>query len=176
MSECMPSHHQWTRFLQFVVFWYLPVLHFVPFLFFLMWLRISQISTQQEKSDLGAKRDIDGMGVPEIKYGDTVCFIMHVATGLWLSYLAPDAKSSRLGPLKRRVSFLCCALAHSARLSNKQRLAVSRLSVSDHADNFISESGLEVFHFQIMLQKMSSYECIHGKKKYLESWGYIFGN
>ncbi|XP_029705792.1 ryanodine receptor 3 isoform X9 [Takifugu rubripes] len=56
----------------------------------------------KEKSDLGAKRDIDGMGVPEIKYGDTVCFIMHVATGLWLSYLAPDAKSSRLGPLKRR--------------------------------------------------------------------------
>uniref|UniRef100_H3CF57 Ryanodine receptor 3 n=1 Tax=Tetraodon nigroviridis TaxID=99883 RepID=H3CF57_TETNG len=56
----------------------------------------------EEKSDLGAKRDIDGMGVPEIKYGDTVCFIMHVETGLWLSYLAPDAKSSRLGPLKRR--------------------------------------------------------------------------
>ncbi|TNM94653.1 hypothetical protein fugu_017412 [Takifugu bimaculatus] len=56
----------------------------------------------KEKSDLGAKRDIDGMGVPEIKYGDTICFIMHVATGLWLSYLAPDAKSSRLGPLKRR--------------------------------------------------------------------------
>lgn len=44
------------------------------------------------------------MGVPEIKYGDSVCFIMHVATGLWLSYMAPDAKSSRLGPLKRRVS------------------------------------------------------------------------
>lgn len=60
--------------------------------------------TQQEKGDLGPKRDIDGMGVPEIKYGDSVCFIMHVATGLWLSYMAPDAKSSRLGPLKRRVS------------------------------------------------------------------------
>lgn len=52
------------------------------------------------------KRDIDGMGVPEIKYGDSVCFVMHVATGLWLSYLAPDAKSSRLGPLKRRVNIL----------------------------------------------------------------------
>uniref|UniRef100_A0A667YZJ8 Ryanodine receptor 3 n=1 Tax=Myripristis murdjan TaxID=586833 RepID=A0A667YZJ8_9TELE len=56
----------------------------------------------KEKGDSGAKRDIDGMGVPEIKYGDSVCFIMHVATGLWLSYQAPDAKSSRLGPLKRR--------------------------------------------------------------------------
>uniref|UniRef100_A0A665TLN2 Ryanodine receptor 3 n=1 Tax=Echeneis naucrates TaxID=173247 RepID=A0A665TLN2_ECHNA len=56
----------------------------------------------KEKGDSGPKRDIDGMGVPEIKYGDSVCFVMHVATGLWLSYLAPDAKSSRLGPLKRR--------------------------------------------------------------------------
>ncbi|XP_019738677.1 ryanodine receptor 3 [Hippocampus comes] len=56
----------------------------------------------KEKSESGPKRDIDGMGVPEIKYGDSVCFIMHVATGLWLSYQAPDAKSSRLGPMKRR--------------------------------------------------------------------------
>ncbi|KTF88694.1 hypothetical protein cypCar_00013265 [Cyprinus carpio] len=56
----------------------------------------------QEKIDSGPKRDIDGMGVAEIKYGDSVCFIMHVSTGLWLSYLAPDAKTSRLGPLKRR--------------------------------------------------------------------------
>ncbi|KAI5611303.1 ryanodine receptor 3 isoform X3 [Silurus asotus] len=56
----------------------------------------------KEKVESGPKRDIDGMGVAEIKYGDSVCFIMHVATGLWLSYQAPDAKSSRLGPLKRR--------------------------------------------------------------------------
>ncbi|XP_072301866.1 ryanodine receptor 3 isoform X3 [Eucyclogobius newberryi] len=56
----------------------------------------------KEKGDMGSKRDIDGMGAPEIKYGDSMCFVMHVATGLWLSYLAPDAKASRLGPLKRR--------------------------------------------------------------------------
>ncbi|XP_077366254.1 ryanodine receptor 3 [Festucalex cinctus] len=56
----------------------------------------------KEKGDSGPKRDIEGMGVPEIKYGDSVCFIMHVSTGLWLSYQAPDAKSSRLGPVKRR--------------------------------------------------------------------------
>ncbi|XP_062407606.1 ryanodine receptor 3 [Sardina pilchardus] len=56
----------------------------------------------KEKVESGPKRDIEGMGVAEIKYGDSVCFVMHVATGLWLSYQAPDAKSSRLGPLKRR--------------------------------------------------------------------------
>ncbi|XP_030626784.1 ryanodine receptor 3 [Chanos chanos] len=56
----------------------------------------------KEKVESGPKRDIDGMGVAEIKYGDSLCFIMHVASGLWLSYQSPDAKSSRLGPLKRR--------------------------------------------------------------------------
>ncbi|XP_056332396.1 ryanodine receptor 3-like [Danio aesculapii] len=44
----------------------------------------------------------DGMGVAEIKYGDSLCFVMHVATGLWLSYQALDVKSARLGPVKRR--------------------------------------------------------------------------
>lgn len=59
---------------------------------------------EQEKLEQSPKRDIEGMGVAEIKYGDSLCFIMHVATGLWLSYQAPDVKSARLGPLKRRVS------------------------------------------------------------------------
>uniref|UniRef100_A0A8C3RI39 Ryanodine receptor 3 n=1 Tax=Cyanoderma ruficeps TaxID=181631 RepID=A0A8C3RI39_9PASS len=49
------------------------------------------------------KRDMDGMGVPEIKYGDSICFVQHVATALWLTYKAQDAKSARLGPLKRKV-------------------------------------------------------------------------
>lgn len=61
-------------------------------------------SPVQEKLEQSPKRDIEGMGVAEIKYGDSLCFIMHMATGLWLSYQAPDVKSARLGPLKRRVS------------------------------------------------------------------------
>ncbi|KAM9842965.1 LOW QUALITY PROTEIN: ryanodine receptor 3 [Aulostomus maculatus] len=56
----------------------------------------------KEKLEQSPKRDIEGMGVAEIKYGDSLCFVMHVATGLWLSYQAPDVKSARLGPLKRR--------------------------------------------------------------------------
>ena len=43
------------------------------------------------------------MGVPEIKYGDSLCFVQHVASGLWVTYKAQDAKTSRLGPLKRKV-------------------------------------------------------------------------
>lgn len=61
----------------------------------------------QEKLESSPKKDVEGMGVPEIKYGDSLCFIMHMTTGLWLSYQAPDVKSTRLGPLKRRVSHLC---------------------------------------------------------------------
>ena len=53
--------------------------------------------------DSSHKRDIEGMGIPEIKYGDSVCFVQHIASGLWVTYKAQDAKTSRLGPLKRKV-------------------------------------------------------------------------
>lgn len=49
------------------------------------------------------KRDVEGMGIPEIKYGESMCFVQHVSSGLWLTYAAVDAKSARLGPLKRKV-------------------------------------------------------------------------
>lgn len=81
----------------------------------------------QEKLEQSPKRDIEGMGVAEIKYGDSLCFITHVATGLWLSYQAPDVKSARLGPLKRRVSadehehtLFCAQLKMQSVYKNKQ--------------------------------------------------------
>ena len=49
------------------------------------------------------KRDVEGMGTPEIKYGESMCFVQHASSGLWLTYAAVDAKSARLGPLKRKV-------------------------------------------------------------------------
>lgn len=59
---------------------------------------------EQEKVE-GAqkKRDVEGMGVPEIKYGESMCFVQHQSTGLWLTYAALDAKAARLGTMKRRV-------------------------------------------------------------------------
>ncbi|CAN0250954.1 unnamed protein product [Lampetra fluviatilis] len=56
----------------------------------------------KEKLDSGPKREIDGMGPPEIKYGDSVCFVQHVDSGLWLTYQAPDSKTARLGILIRK--------------------------------------------------------------------------
>lgn len=58
---------------------------------------------EQEKTEVAQKRDVEGMGAPEIKYGESMCFVQHVATSLWLTYASVDAKSARLGPVKRKV-------------------------------------------------------------------------
>ncbi|KAH0631540.1 hypothetical protein JD844_005911 [Phrynosoma platyrhinos] len=56
----------------------------------------------KEKLDVAPKRDVEGMGAPEIKYGESMCFVQHVDSGLWVTYAAADAKALRLGLLKRR--------------------------------------------------------------------------
>ncbi|XP_053461557.1 ryanodine receptor 1 isoform X2 [Nycticebus coucang] len=56
----------------------------------------------KEKLDTAPKRDVEGMGPPEIKYGESLCFVQHVASGLWLTYAAPDPKALRLGVLKKK--------------------------------------------------------------------------
>lgn len=59
----------------------------------------------QEKPDTGAKTGVDGMGIPEIKYGDSICYVQHVDSGLWLTYQAIDAKSTCMGMAQRKVIF-----------------------------------------------------------------------
>uniref|UniRef100_A0A3P8S6G8 Ryanodine receptor 2 n=1 Tax=Amphiprion percula TaxID=161767 RepID=A0A3P8S6G8_AMPPE len=54
-----------------------------------------------EKLDTGTKTNGDGMGTPEIKYGDSICYVQHVDSGLWLTYQAADAKS-RTGGAQRK--------------------------------------------------------------------------
>uniref|UniRef100_H0VTW5 Ryanodine receptor 1 n=1 Tax=Cavia porcellus TaxID=10141 RepID=H0VTW5_CAVPO len=56
----------------------------------------------KEKLDMAPKRDVEGMGPPEIKYGESLCFVQHMASGLWLTYAAPDPKALRLGVLKKK--------------------------------------------------------------------------
>ncbi|XP_015271265.1 PREDICTED: ryanodine receptor 1-like, partial [Gekko japonicus] len=56
----------------------------------------------KEKLHEAPKRDVEGMGAPEIKYGESMCFVQHVDSGLWVTYAAADAKALRLGILKRR--------------------------------------------------------------------------
>ncbi|NWY06141.1 RYR2 protein, partial [Nothoprocta ornata] len=58
--------------------------------------------SSKEKLDVGTRKEVDGMGAPEIKYGDSICFIQHVDTGLWLTYQSADAKSVRMGSVQRK--------------------------------------------------------------------------
>lgn len=60
----------------------------------------------QEKCDPVVKKEVDGMGVPDIKYGDSVCYIQHVDTCLWLTYQTVDAKCARMGGVQRKVNTL----------------------------------------------------------------------
>ncbi|KAA8581146.1 hypothetical protein FQN60_002727 [Etheostoma spectabile] len=57
--------------------------------------------SSKEKLDPGVKKEVDGMGVPDIKYGDSVCYIQHVDTCLWLTYQTVDAKCARMGGVQR---------------------------------------------------------------------------
>uniref|UniRef100_A0A8C7LAT0 Ryanodine receptor 1 n=1 Tax=Oncorhynchus kisutch TaxID=8019 RepID=A0A8C7LAT0_ONCKI len=50
----------------------------------------------KDKVEVVKKRDVEGMGMPEIKYGESMCFVQHVSTGLWLTYASVDAKSAIL--------------------------------------------------------------------------------
>lgn len=61
------------------------------------------VPPEQDKVEVAQKRDVEGMGIPEIKYGESMCFVQHVSTGLWVTYAALDAKAARLGMMKRKV-------------------------------------------------------------------------
>ncbi|KAM9612984.1 ryanodine receptor 2 [Trichechus inunguis] len=58
--------------------------------------------SSKEKLDVGIRKEVDGMGTSEIKYGDSVCYIQHVDTGLWLTYQSVDVKSVRMGSIQRK--------------------------------------------------------------------------
>ncbi|XP_031434602.1 ryanodine receptor 2 isoform X2 [Clupea harengus] len=58
--------------------------------------------SSKEKLDIVQKKDVDGMGTPEIKYGDSVCFIQHLGSGLWLTYQTGHGKSGRMAGAPRQ--------------------------------------------------------------------------
>lgn len=91
----------------------------------------------KEKIEVAQKRDVEGMGTPEIKYGESMCFVQHVSTGLWLTYAAVDAKSARLGPLKRK------AILHKeGHMDDALTVARSQTEESQAARMIYSTAGL----------------------------------
>ncbi|XP_077586244.1 ryanodine receptor 2 [Stigmatopora nigra] len=59
----------------------------------------------KEKQESATKTRLDGMGFPEIKYGDSVCYLQHVNSGLWLTYQATDSQTATMGGAKRKAIF-----------------------------------------------------------------------
>ncbi|KAM8858474.1 ryanodine receptor 2 isoform 7-T11 [Spinachia spinachia] len=58
--------------------------------------------SSKEKLDPCTKTHVDGMGTPEIKYGDSICCVQHAESGLWLTYQAIDAQSTLMGWAQRK--------------------------------------------------------------------------
>ncbi|XP_072558334.1 ryanodine receptor 1-like isoform X2 [Paramormyrops kingsleyae] len=107
----------------------------------------------KEKTEVAQKRDVDGMGTPEIKYGESMCFMQHVSTGLWLTYASVDAKSARLGPLKRKA-----ILHQEGHMDDALTVARSQTEESQAARIIYSTTGL-------FTQFIKGLDSLSGKNK-----------
>ncbi|KAM9587622.1 ryanodine receptor 1 isoform 3-T3 [Morphnus guianensis] len=103
----------------------------------------------KEKLEVVAKRDVEGMGTPEIKYGESLCFVQHVASGLWLTYAAADTKAMRLGLLKRKA-----ILHQEGHMDDALSLTRSQRQESQAARMVYSTAGL-YGHFIRSLDSLS---------------------
>ncbi|XP_041921605.1 ryanodine receptor 2 isoform X1 [Alosa sapidissima] len=54
--------------------------------------------SSKEKLDIVQRKDADGMGTAEIKYGDSICFVQHLDSGLWLTYQTGQGKRMAEAP------------------------------------------------------------------------------
>nr|XP_046257248.1 ryanodine receptor 2 isoform X2 [Scatophagus argus] len=117
--------------------------------------------SSKEKLDSGTKANVDGMGMPEIKYGDSVCYIQHVDSRLWLTYQAIDVKSTLMGCALRKAILhseghmddgltLSCSLreeSHAARLIRTATLLftlfIRKLDGFSHQTNFTTDLPME---------------------------------
>uniref|UniRef100_UPI00358EA68B ryanodine receptor 2-like n=1 Tax=Myxine glutinosa TaxID=7769 RepID=UPI00358EA68B len=111
----------------------------------------------KEKLDSGSKRDIDGMGPPEIKYGESACIVQHVDTGLWLTYQALDSKSARLGIQIRKAILHAEGHMDDGLMLSRSRAEDSRTariirSTTGLFNTF--NSGLDTLHSKMRPQKV----------------------
>ncbi|XP_073771088.1 ryanodine receptor 1 isoform X3 [Danio rerio] len=107
----------------------------------------------KEKTEVAQKRDVEGMGIPEIKYGESMCFVQHVATSLWLTYASVDAKSARLGPLKRKA-----ILHQEGHMDDALTVARSQTAESQAARMIYNTAGL-------FTQFIKGLDSLSGKSK-----------
>lgn len=48
------------------------------------------------------QRDDEGMGTADIKYGDSLVYVQHMKTGLWLSYQTYETKKRGVGRVEEK--------------------------------------------------------------------------
>ncbi|KAM5146539.1 LOW QUALITY PROTEIN: ryanodine receptor 1 [Mantella aurantiaca] len=107
----------------------------------------------KEKLDVAPKRDVEGMGPAEIKYGESMCFVQHVHSALWLTYAAADSKVVRLGPVKRKA-----ILHQEGHMDDALSLSRSQREESQAARMIYSTAGL----FSVFIKGLDS---LTGKNK-----------
>ena len=56
----------------------------------------------QDDKKLWEGREEDGMGKADIKYGDSMVFIQHCASGKWLSYQTFETKKRGVGRVEEK--------------------------------------------------------------------------
>ncbi|KAM9452628.1 LOW QUALITY PROTEIN: ryanodine receptor 1-like [Salvelinus alpinus] len=107
----------------------------------------------KEKVEQVRKRDVEGMGIPEIKYGESMCFVQHVSTSLWLTYASLDAKAARLGTMKRKA-----ILHQEGHMDDALSVARSQTEESQAARMIFSTTGL-------FRQFIKGLDSLQGKNK-----------
>ena len=89
-----------------------------------MWIEKGQFVAQDEKKfDQGETREEEGMGHADLKYGESVAFIQHVDSGLWLSYVTFGTKKRGVGRVEEKkvgnhllLDGALCGVLHLARM------------------------------------------------------------
>ena len=56
----------------------------------------------QDEKKQGEMREDEGMGHADLKYGDSIVFLQHAETGLWLSYVTFETKKRGVGRVEEK--------------------------------------------------------------------------
>ena len=56
----------------------------------------------QDDRKFSEGREDEGMGTADIKYGDTLVYVQHIATGFWLSYKTFETKKRGVGRVEEK--------------------------------------------------------------------------
>ena len=56
----------------------------------------------QDDRKFSEQREDEGMGTADIKYGDSLVYMQHMKTGLWLSYQTFETKKRGVGRVEEK--------------------------------------------------------------------------